>query len=89
MVKALLALNPDELVSTAKNRRDQLMREQPNLGGGMPLLDDTALEIAKASTTAIQKIVRSKQPITLEEFTVAYADWFTAWAPKFYQSQEQ
>jgi hypothetical protein len=89
MVQALLGLNPDALINTAKSRRDEVMREQPNLGGGVPLVDDTSLEISKASTTAIQQILRNKQPITLKEFAVAYGEWFKTWAPTFYQSKAQ
>jgi hypothetical protein len=88
MIDALLRLNPDDLIDTAKSRRDQLMQEQPDLGGGKPLVDDTSLDIAKASTTAIQQILRARQPITLKEFAVEYGEWFKKWAPAFYQSKE-
>jgi hypothetical protein len=85
MVAEMLKLDPDVLVQAAKDRRDQVLRDNPSLGGGQPLLEDVSLAAMKDSITGAQAILRSKPGMTLKEFVVAWSNWFKGWAAGFYQ----
>lgn len=85
MVAEMLKLDPDVLVQAAKDRRDHILRDNPTLGGGKPVLEDLSLAAMKDSITGTQAILRSKPGMTLKEFVVAWSAWFTNWAADFYQ----
>jgi hypothetical protein len=85
IVAEMLKLNPDMLVQAAKDRRDQVLRDNHTLGGGKPVLEDLSLAVMKDSISGAQAILRSKPGMTLKEFVVAWSAWFKNWAIGFYR----
>ena len=81
-VKGLLKLDVDKLTKTLKGRRDDIARNHPELAppphtGG--LVDDTSLNIMKASIKATQDILRKNPQQTLVDFATAYQNWWVQW----------
>lgn len=88
MVTEMLKLDPDVMVQAAKDRRDKVLQDNPDLGDGTPLLEDLSFDAMKDSINGAKQILQSKQPMTLKEFVQAWTKWFENWAPGFYQSHE-
>ena len=81
-VKAILQIDVDSLIGGAKGRRDEIVRDLPDLApeghtGG--LLDDGSLERVGASIRATQEILRANPQMSLVEFIEAYLQWLKEW----------
>lgn len=85
MVAEMLNLDADAMVQAAKQRRDKVMQDNPELGGGTALLEDSAFEAMRESINGAKQILQSKPDITLKEFVQGWTKWFENWAPGFYQ----
>jgi hypothetical protein len=84
-VDAILKLNPDDLVGAARSRRDKLLGDFPDFNTQPPLVEDSCLDIVKASIEGAQNILRANPQITLEQFAAEYEKWFMAWGTKYVQ----
>ena len=80
-VEAIVKLNAGKLMSPAKDRRDQLVQENPGEFSNA-LMEDECIDIVQASIEGAQQILRDNPDITLEQFVAAYQEWFKAWAKK-------
>jgi hypothetical protein len=81
-VKDLLKLDVDKLIKTLKGRRDEITRNHPELAPPphtAGLVDDTSLDIVKASIQATQDILRQNPQQSLVDFTTAYQNWWVQW----------
>ena len=81
---AILKINPDQLMQSSKTKRDQLVRDNPELKDTM--MDDSCFDIVKASITSVQNILRTNPKITLEQFALEYEKWFATWGDQFVQT---
>jgi hypothetical protein len=83
-VNALLDVDVDELLIGARQRRDKLVQDFPELRDDehpQGFLDDNSIEYLRASIEAVQDILRSQPGLTLEEFVTAYVAWMKKWLP--------
>jgi hypothetical protein len=82
IVKGLLKLDVDKLTQTIKGRRDEITRNHPDLAPPphtAGLVDDTSLDIVKASIKATQDILRQNPKQSLVDFATAYQNWWVKW----------
>lgn len=85
IVKAVLKIKVPDLVGDMKARRDQLVRDNPDLAPpphNQGLVDDTSLGFVATSIRVTQDLLRANPQMTLKEFSEAYTAWFKDFVAK-------
>ena len=84
-VQAILKIDVKSLMDGAKQRRDQIVRDLPDLAppphaGG--LVDEGSLDRVAASIQAAQNLLRANPQMTLIDFVNGYVAWWKTWIPE-------
>jgi hypothetical protein len=85
IVQAVLKIKVPDLVNDMKARRDQLVRDNPDLAPpphNQGLVDDTSLGLVATSIRVTQDLLRANPQMSLKEFSEAYTAWFKDFVAK-------
>lgn len=80
-VKAIVDLDVEALIDSARQERDKVIKAVPGMDAS--LMDESCFDIMRSSIKAAQALLARDRTQSLETFVMAYQNWFVTFSAKY------